>query len=48
VYVPPKPPSHEEYVKTKIEDERLPLGMSMIGFKKYILRYVSRFNRLPT
>ena len=39
VYIPPAPPSHEEYVKTKIEDERLPLGMTTIGYKKYILRY---------
>ncbi|KAI9666198.1 MAG: hypothetical protein M1821_004133 [Bathelium mastoideum] len=34
----PAPLDHEQYVKIKIEDERLPPGMSSIPSKKYILR----------
>ena len=38
----PKPPlSHEEYVKNRIQEERLPEGFVGIRSKKYILRYVS-------
>ncbi|KAI9845437.1 MAG: hypothetical protein M1837_004915 [Sclerophora amabilis] len=38
VYTPPAPPTHEEYVKSKISDDRLPPGFVSIGAKKYILR----------
>ena len=41
--VTPPPPtpilSHEEYVKERIENERLPPGFTRIKSKKYILRY---------
>ena len=32
-------PTHEEYVQEKIAAERLPVGMTEINSKKYILRY---------
>lgn len=35
-----KPVSHEEFVQTRIKDERLPPGFTKINSKKYILRYV--------
>ena len=38
VYEPQQPLSHEEYVKQKIEEERLPPGYTRIIFRKYILR----------
>lgn len=38
VYEPQKPLSHEEYVKQKIAEERLPPGFSRITWRKYILR----------
>lgn len=38
VYTPPPPPTHEEYVKEKIEDERLPPGMTRLDGKGYLLR----------
>jgi len=37
-YTPPPAPSHEEFVKTRIREERLPPGFADIGSKKYILR----------
>lgn len=33
-------PTHEEFVKDKIRDERLPIGMTKVTGSKYILRYV--------
>ena len=38
VYEYQQPLSHEEYVKQKIEEERLPPGFTRITFRKYILR----------
>ncbi|KAI6832314.1 hypothetical protein KC350_g7166, partial [Hortaea werneckii] len=38
MYTPKAPLSHAEYVEKKIEDERLPPGMTKIGGRKYILR----------
>ena len=38
IYTPAPPPTHEEFVKQKIEDERLPPGFSRYDSKKYILR----------
>lgn len=35
---PEKPLSHEEYVKDRIESERLPPGMVSLGDRRYILR----------
>jgi mannosyl-oligosaccharide alpha-1,2-mannosidase len=38
IYTPPPPVTHEEFVKKKIEDERLPRGMTKLESRKYILR----------
>lgn len=38
--LPAKPESHEEYVKAKIKDSRLPPGFVSIDSSSYILRYV--------
>lgn len=38
IYTPAPPPTHEEYVRQKIEDERLPPGFAKYDSKKYILR----------
>ncbi|KAI5361428.1 Putative glycoside hydrolase family 47, six-hairpin glycosidase-like superfamily [Septoria linicola] len=38
VYTPAPPPTHEEYVQQKIEDERLPPGFARYDSRKYILR----------
>ena len=38
---PRKPQSHEEYIKSFLERERLPGGFSRLNDKRYILRYVS-------
>lgn len=35
-----QPLTHEEYVKQRIEKDRLPPGMVDVGSRKYILRYV--------
>ncbi len=40
ILVEPPPPSHEEYVQARIEDERLPPGFTRIYDGRYILRYV--------
>ena len=40
IYSHPVPLNHEEYVKTRIEEERLPRGITRIKAKEYILRYV--------
>ena len=40
VYTPPAPLSHEEYVKKRIEEDRIPPGIVSMRDKKYILRYV--------
>ncbi|KAI9788195.1 MAG: hypothetical protein M1816_007047 [Peltula sp. TS41687] len=37
-YTPPPPPSHEEYVKARIANERLPPGFAGIRSREYILR----------
>ncbi|KAF4556221.1 putative glycosyl hydrolase family 47 protein 2 [Elsinoe fawcettii] len=37
-YTPPPPPTHEEYVKSRIEEERLPPGFLRINSREYILR----------
>ena len=37
-YNPPPPPTHEEYVKARIEHERLPHGFVRFMSRKYILR----------
>ena len=41
IYSPSVPLSHEDYVKTRLEEERLPLGITKIKAKEYILRYVT-------
>jgi mannosyl-oligosaccharide alpha-1,2-mannosidase len=38
VYTPPMPPTHEEFVQTKIQEERLPEGFESILQRNYILR----------
>lgn len=38
VFTPVAIPDHEEYVKTKIEEDRLPTGVTYINSRKYILR----------
>jgi mannosyl-oligosaccharide alpha-1,2-mannosidase len=40
LFTPPRLPTHEEYVKTRIEEERIPPGFTEITSRKYILRYV--------
>ncbi|THW93333.1 seven-hairpin glycosidase [Aureobasidium pullulans] len=37
-YVPPTPPTHEEFVLARISEERLPTGMTRLLSRKYILR----------
>lgn len=37
-YIPPKPPSHEEFVQSRISEERLPEGVTRLVSRKYILR----------
>ncbi|KAI9755839.1 MAG: hypothetical protein M4579_004121 [Chaenotheca gracillima] len=37
-FTPPPPPTHDEYVKSRIKDERLPPGFVNIASTKYILR----------
>ena len=37
-YTPSDPPSHAEYVKARISEERLPPGFTRITGRKYILR----------
>jgi mannosyl-oligosaccharide alpha-1,2-mannosidase len=41
LYSPLPPFTHEEYVKNRIEEERLPEGVVRIGARNYILRYIS-------
>ena len=41
VYTPPPILTHEEFVKARIKDERLPPGMTKITGPKYILRSVA-------
>ncbi|KAM3422273.1 alpha-1,2-Mannosidase [Cercospora zeina] len=38
IYTPPPPPTHSEFVRQKIEDERLPPGFARYDSRKYILR----------
>ncbi|KAL1602836.1 hypothetical protein SLS60_006257 [Paraconiothyrium brasiliense] len=38
IYSPQVPLSHEEYVKTRLEEERLPLGVTRVKAREYILR----------
>lgn len=38
IYTPPPPPTHQQYVLSKIDDERLPPGFIHIDSRKYILR----------
>ena len=45
IYTPPPIPTHEEFVKGKLERERLPAGMTGIDSRKYILRYGGQFQR---
>ena len=44
-YTPPPMPTQEEYAKSRINDERLPLGITRLIDRKYILRY-SRLSTL--
>ena len=37
-YTPPPIPTHEEYVKARIKDERLPPGMTKVTGARYLLR----------
>lgn len=37
-YIPPTPPTHEEFVLARIDEERLPTGMTRLLSRKYILR----------
>ena len=37
-YVPPALPTHEEFVKARIKDERLPPGMTKVTGPRYLLR----------
>lgn len=43
VYSPMPVLSHQEYVKNRIEEERLPEGVVRIGARNYILRYVEPY-----
>lgn len=38
IYSPRVPLNHEEFVKTRLEEERLPLGVARMKAKEYILR----------
>ncbi|KAK4497250.1 hypothetical protein PRZ48_011700 [Zasmidium cellare] len=38
IYTPPPPPTHQQYVMQKVEDERLPPGFIHLDSRKYILR----------
>lgn len=38
LFSPVKPPTHEEYVKKRIEEERIPPGISYITSNNYLLR----------
>lgn len=38
VYSPPAPLTHTEYIKNKIEEERLPSGVTYVKARNYILR----------
>ena len=48
-YTPPPIPTQEEYVKSRIKDERLPPGVVSVPGAKYILRHVDDIhtNRKP-
>jgi mannosyl-oligosaccharide alpha-1,2-mannosidase len=48
IYSPRAPLSHEEYVQNRIQEERLPEGVTNIQSKHYILRYVSYTLPYPT
>ena len=37
-YTPPSIPTHEEFVKARIKDERLPIGMTKVTGPRYLLR----------
>ena len=37
-YTPPAIPTHEEFVKARIKDERLPVGMTKVTGPRYLLR----------
>lgn len=41
LYSPNPPMNHKEYVHNRIQEERLPKGITRIGARNYILRYVS-------
>jgi mannosyl-oligosaccharide alpha-1,2-mannosidase len=41
IYSPKPPLSHKEYVKNRIQEERLPPGVVRVNARNYILRYVS-------
>ena len=38
IWEPKKPPTHEEFVRTRIEEDRIPAGMSYLSDRRYILR----------
>lgn len=38
IYTPKVPPTHEEYIKNRIQEERLPPGVTFIKARGYILR----------
>jgi mannosyl-oligosaccharide alpha-1,2-mannosidase len=38
IYSPEKPPTHKEFVKTMIKEDRLPPGIQSMGDRRYILR----------
>lgn len=40
IYTPRPPLDHKDYVQNKIQEERLPSGVTSIGARNYILRYV--------
>lgn len=40
VWSPQVPLNHKEYVKTRLEEERLPIGVTKFKAREYILRYV--------
>ena len=42
-YTPPSIPTHEEFVKARIKDERLPVGMTKVTGPRYVLRSGSSF-----
>lgn len=48
LYSPVPQLSHKEYVKNRIEEERLPEGVVRIGSRNYILRYPFLLTLLPT